>query len=88
VNIVKFFFVYSLGKELVTAGVHLLIRFSPCFGYWLNVILLLVSGLTTFVAGFGANFEFDLRRIIALSTLNQLRLIFITIIKRLSMIRQ
>jgi len=56
---------------LVTAGVYLLIRFSPTFRYWLNIILLLVSGLTMFMAGLVANFEFDLRRIIALSTLRQ-----------------
>jgi len=45
----------------------------------LNVILLLVSGLTIFIAGLGANFEFDLRRIIALSTLRQLGLTIMTI---------
>ena len=56
-------------STLVTAGVYLLIRFSP-FSYWLNVILLLVSGLTLFIAGLGANFEFGLKRI-ALSTLRQ-----------------
>jgi len=61
---------------LVTAGVYLLICFSPCFSYWLNVVLLLVSGLTIFIA---ANFEFGLKRIIALSTLKQLRLMIITI---------
>ena len=38
---------------LVTAGVYLLIRFSPSFSYWLNVILLLVSGSTIFVADLG-----------------------------------
>ena len=32
-------------STLVTAGVYLLINFSPSFSYWLNVILLLVSGL-------------------------------------------
>jgi len=63
-------------STLVTAGVYLLICFSPCFSYWLNVILLLVSGLTIFIA---ANFEFGLKRIIALSTLKQLRLMIITI---------
>ena len=69
--------VYS--STLVTAGAYLLIRFIPCFSYWLYVILLLVSGLTIFMAGLGANFEFDLKRIIALSTLRQLGLIIITI---------
>jgi NADH:ubiquinone oxidoreductase subunit 5 (subunit L)/multisubunit Na+/H+ antiporter MnhA subunit len=64
---------------LVTAGVYLLIRFSSSFGYWLNIILWLVSGLTIFMAGLGANFEFDLRRIIVLSALSQLGLMIITI---------
>ena len=31
------------------------------------------------MAGFGANFEFDLRRIVAVSTLRQLRLMIMTI---------
>jgi len=55
--------------------INLLIRFSPCFDYWLNRILLLISGLTIFIAGLGANFEYDLKKIIALSTLSQLGLI-------------
>jgi NADH-ubiquinone oxidoreductase chain 5 len=46
-------------STLVTAVVYLLIRFSPAFSYWLNIILLLVSGLTMFIAGLGANFKFD-----------------------------
>nr|QXT44330.1 NADH dehydrogenase subunit 5 [Hoplognathotermes subterraneus] len=66
-------------STLVTAGVYLLIRFSPSFGYWLNVGLLLVSGLTMFMAGLGANFEYDLSKIIALSTLSQLGLMIMTI---------
>nr|YP_009350436.1 NADH dehydrogenase subunit 5 [Constrictotermes cyphergaster]AQP27021.1 NADH dehydrogenase subunit 5 [Constrictotermes cyphergaster] len=66
-------------STLVTAGVYLLIRFSPSFNYWLNVFLLLVSGLTMFMAGLGANFEFDLSKIIALSTLSQLGLMIMTI---------
>jgi NADH-ubiquinone oxidoreductase chain 5 len=41
---------------LVTASVYLLIRFSPSFSYWLNIILLLVSGLTIFIAGLGSKF--------------------------------
>jgi len=64
---------------LVTEGVYLLICFRPSFSYWLNVILLLVSGLTIFIAGLGAHFEFGLKRIIALSTLIQLCPMIITI---------
>jgi NADH-ubiquinone oxidoreductase chain 5 len=37
--------------------------------------LLFISSLTIFIAGLGANYEFDLKKIIALSTLSQLGLI-------------
>jgi NADH-ubiquinone oxidoreductase chain 5 len=66
-------------STLVTARVYLLISFSPSFSYWLNVILLLVSGLTMLIAGVRANSEFDLKRTIALSTLRQLGLMIMTI---------
>nr|YP_009250526.1 NADH dehydrogenase subunit 5 [Coptotermes sepangensis]AMX22777.1 NADH dehydrogenase subunit 5 [Coptotermes sepangensis] len=66
-------------STLVTAGVYLLIRFSPSFGCLLNIALLLISGLTMFMAGLGANFEYDLSSIIALSTLSQLGLMIMTI---------
>nr|YP_010335519.1 NADH dehydrogenase subunit 5 [Hexagenia rigida]UNH92450.1 NADH dehydrogenase subunit 5 [Hexagenia rigida] len=62
-------------STLVTAGVYLLIRFSPAIeGTCMNKWLLLIAGLTMFMAGLGANFEFDLKKIIALSTLSQLGL--------------
>nr|QXT45754.1 NADH dehydrogenase subunit 5 [Heptageniidae sp. YW03BF02] len=62
-------------STLVTAGVYLLIRFSPLIsGSGVSSFLLLISGLTMFMAGLGANFEFDLKKIIALSTLSQLGL--------------
>jgi NADH-ubiquinone oxidoreductase chain 5 len=63
-------------STLVTAGVYLLIRFNLLFiETFLRKFLLLISGLTMFIAGLGANFEFDLKKIIALSTLSQLGLI-------------
>nr|APT41473.1 NADH dehydrogenase subunit 5 [Viannamyia furcata] len=62
-------------STLVTAGVYLLIRFSPLLlSVSLSKILLLISCLTMFMAGLGANYEFDLKKIIALSTLSQLGL--------------
>nr|YP_009349799.1 NADH dehydrogenase subunit 5 [Zichya baranovi]AQM39870.1 NADH dehydrogenase subunit 5 [Zichya baranovi] len=62
-------------STLVTAGVYLLIRFSPSMvDTWLSKALLLIGGLTMFMAGLGANFEYDLKKIIALSTLSQLGL--------------
>nr|ASY98095.1 NADH dehydrogenase subunit 5 [Blepharopsis mendica] len=61
-------------STLVTAGVYLLIRFSKAFPYWLMNFLLVISVLTMFMSGLGANFEYDLKSIIALSTLSQLGL--------------
>lgn len=63
-------------STLVTAGVYLLIRFNFLLdNLFINKILLLLSGLTIFISGLGANYEFDLKKIIALSTLSQLGLI-------------
>nr|YP_009326952.1 NADH dehydrogenase subunit 5 [Somanniathelphusa boyangensis]ANK36788.1 NADH dehydrogenase subunit 5 [Somanniathelphusa boyangensis] len=60
-------------STLVTAGVYLMIRFSPMFmTSWVQSLLLIISCLTMFMAGLGANFEYDLKKIIALSTLSQL----------------
>nr|YP_010230784.1 NADH dehydrogenase subunit 5 [Oplophorus spinosus]QSV10494.1 NADH dehydrogenase subunit 5 [Oplophorus spinosus] len=60
-------------STLVTAGVYLLIRFSPMLeGTFEQTSLLLLASLTMFMAGLGANFETDLKKIIALSTLSQL----------------
>nr|ADB20201.1 NADH dehydrogenase subunit 5 [Elimaea cheni] len=62
-------------STLVTAGVYLLIRFNHLIlGNGVDKVLLLIGGLTMFMAGMGANFEFDLKKIIALSTLSQLGL--------------
>nr|QLA74175.1 NADH dehydrogenase subunit 5 [Laelia suffusa]UEV86540.1 NADH dehydrogenase subunit 5 [Laelia suffusa] len=62
-------------STLVTAGVYLLIRFNLLLiDTLIFKILLLLSGLTMFMAGISANYEFDLKKIIALSTLSQLGL--------------
>nr|YP_011009217.1 NADH dehydrogenase subunit 5 [Phlebotomus sichuanensis]WPV76908.1 NADH dehydrogenase subunit 5 [Phlebotomus sichuanensis] len=62
-------------STLVTAGVYLLIRFSNLLlSLPIMKCLLLISGLTMFMSGLGANYEFDLKKIIALSTLSQLGL--------------
>jgi len=64
-------------STLVTAGVYLLIRFNEVLG--IRVLVLFVSVLTIFMSGMGANFEMDLKKIIALSTLSQLGVIIITL---------
>lgn len=62
-------------STLVTAGVYLLIRFRFSLSNYLLIFLLVISCITMFMAGLGANYEFDLKKIIALSTLRQLGLI-------------
>nr|APX40740.1 NADH dehydrogenase subunit 5 [Smaragdina reyi] len=61
-------------STLVTAGVYLLIRFNFCFSETIFLLLLFLSSMTMFMSGLGANFEYDLKKIIALSTLSQLGL--------------
>nr|QWX95108.1 NADH-ubiquinone oxidoreductase chain 5 [Lucullia flavovittata] len=61
-------------STLVTAGVYLLIRFSDLLYHFNMSFFLLLSVLTMFMSGLGANFEYDLKKIIALSTLSQLGL--------------
>lgn len=68
-------------STLVTAGVYLIIRFRNYLIINNNIInfLLLISILTIFISGLIANFEYDLKKIIALSTLSQLGFIIITL---------
>nr|YP_010199528.1 NADH dehydrogenase subunit 5 [Gracilaria baiana]UAD89386.1 NADH dehydrogenase subunit 5 [Gracilaria baiana] len=59
---------------MVTAGVFLLIRFSPLIEFSPTVlnILVLFGSLTSFFAGMSGMFQNDLKRVIAYSTCSQL----------------
>nr|YP_009511883.1 NADH dehydrogenase subunit 5 [Hydropuntia rangiferina]AXI97760.1 NADH dehydrogenase subunit 5 [Hydropuntia rangiferina] len=59
---------------MVTAGVFLLIRFSPLieFSYIVLNILVIFGSLTAFFAGMSGVFQNDLKRVIAYSTCSQL----------------
>nr|YP_009467132.1 NADH dehydrogenase subunit 5 [Agramma hupehanum]ARB50125.1 NADH dehydrogenase subunit 5 [Agramma hupehanum] len=62
-------------STLVTAGVYLLIRFGPLVLTCEYIdFFFIISVLTMIMAGLGANFEFDLKKIVAFSTLSQLGL--------------
>nr|YP_010586219.1 NADH dehydrogenase subunit 5 [Gumaga orientalis]UZZ43981.1 NADH dehydrogenase subunit 5 [Gumaga orientalis] len=61
-------------STLVTAGVYLMIRFSMFMSFSMLKMLLILSCLTMFMSGLSANYEYDLKKIIALSTLSQLGL--------------
>nr|AJO61906.1 NADH dehydrogenase subunit 5 [Whitmania laevis] len=68
-------------STLVTAGVFLLIRFYDflyCFDYF-NVFLLSTSIITMVMSGLAASVEWDMKKIIALSTLSQLGLMMMTL---------
>nr|YP_010582968.1 NADH dehydrogenase subunit 5 [Vatana ogromna]UGN61414.1 NADH dehydrogenase subunit 5 [Vatana ogromna] len=60
-------------STLVTAGVYLLIRFFNQLNFN-NMYFLFLSLMTMFMSSFCANYEFDLKSVIALSTLSQLGL--------------
>nr|YP_009937366.1 NADH dehydrogenase subunit 5 [Trigonopterus tanimbarensis]QNT26837.1 NADH dehydrogenase subunit 5 [Trigonopterus tanimbarensis] len=64
-------------STLVTAGVYLLFRFSYLLEPQVSQFFMFLSLLTMFMAGVGANFEFDLKKIIALSTLSQLGMMMV-----------
>nr|AOY39689.1 NADH dehydrogenase subunit 5 [Scolytinae sp. BMNH 1040146] len=64
-------------STLVTAGVYLLIRMSLYFSEQMMNFILFISLFTMFMAGVCANLEFDLKKIIALSTLSQLGMMLV-----------
>ncbi len=66
-------------STLVTAGVYVLIRFNYFLGNDLKFFLLFISLITIIISGFSGLLEFDLKKIIALSTLSQLGFIISTI---------
>nr|ASM82625.1 NADH dehydrogenase subunit 5 [Aposthonia borneensis] len=66
-------------STLVTAGVYLLIRYSDLTSYDELMGLGLLGGLTMMLSGLVANYEYDLSKIIALSTLSQLGFMFLLV---------
>nr|UIE11137.1 NADH dehydrogenase subunit 5 [Kaburagia rhusicola ovogallis] len=64
-------------STLVTVGVYLMIRFNEIFlEFFFFNYLLVLSCLTMFMSGLNAIFEFDLKKIIAFSTLSQMSFMF------------
>lgn len=67
-------------STLVTAGVYILIRYNKVLvGRGCRWIVLFISIFTRFISGLIAYFEYDLKKIIALSTLRQLGVIFLSL---------
>nr|AKM70047.1 NADH dehydrogenase subunit 5 [Eucallipterus tiliae] len=64
-------------STLVSAGIYLMIRFNEVFlKFGFFNYLLVLSCLTMFMSGLNAIFEFDLKKIIAFSTLSQMSFMF------------
>nr|WMC20966.1 NADH dehydrogenase subunit 5 [Mastigoteuthis agassizii] len=61
-------------STLVTAGVFLFVRFFNYLSdyYWFSVFMIYISILTTIMSGVCALYEYDMKKVIALSTLSQL----------------
>nr|QXJ42007.1 NADH dehydrogenase subunit 5 [Euprymna sp. Type 4 GS-2021] len=61
-------------STLVTAGVYLFIRFFNYLivYYWFSMFMFYISIMTTIMSGICALYEYDMKKIIALSTLSQL----------------
>nr|YP_010528109.1 NADH dehydrogenase subunit 5 [Mycterothrips gongshanensis]UXW64211.1 NADH dehydrogenase subunit 5 [Mycterothrips gongshanensis] len=66
-------------STLVTAGIYIMIRFSYFLTDKMKFFLMVISLLTMIMSGFSGMMEFDLKKIIALSTLSQLGFMMSTI---------
>lgn len=68
-------------STLVTAGIFLTIRFFSFLSrhQFFQPLLLFIAVITLLIAGIGANYENDLKKIVALSTLRQLGVIIISL---------
>jgi len=66
-------------STLVTAGLYLLIRFRQNLRIEVCQVLIIIGGVTILISSLSAIFEFDIKKIIALSTLSQLGIIITAI---------
>ncbi len=66
---------------MVTAGVYLIARCHVIFSYSPSAsnVVLIIGGITAFIAAFIAMTQFDIKRIIAYSTLSQLGYMFMAV---------
>nr|YP_009027749.1 NADH dehydrogenase subunit 5 [Bemisia afer]AHC02242.1 NADH dehydrogenase subunit 5 [Bemisia afer] len=73
-------------STLVTAGIYLMIRFEPKLKYTnLNQVIIVVSLATLAMASVNSLTEWDIKKLVALSTLSQLSIMFISIANNMYM---
>ena len=73
-------------STLVTAGIYLLFRLKKMFSWEIKLTLGIIGLYTLLVARFSACFEWDLKKIIAFSTLSQLGLMCVSLSLGLSLL--
>lgn len=66
-------------STLVTAGVYVLIRFSDLTSYACEFCLIIFAMVTMIIAGIRAVVITDMKKVVALSTLSQIRLIMLSV---------
>nr|AHA52470.1 NADH dehydrogenase subunit 5 [Therophilus festivus] len=66
-------------STLVTAGIYLMIRFFYLLNNNFLWLIMIISIISMFMSGMSAMFEFDIKKIIAYSTLSQLSMMFMTL---------
>jgi len=66
-------------STLVTAGIYLIIRFFPLIRRNIIYTMMFISLITMLMSSLVANYEVDLKKVIALSTLRQLGLIIFSL---------
>lgn len=64
---------------MVAAGVYLLIRMFPVFTETALIVIAVVGALTALVGSLAALFQFDIKKVLAYSTVSQLGLMILTI---------
>nr|YP_009537161.1 NADH dehydrogenase subunit 5 [Callistoctopus luteus]ATU06700.1 NADH dehydrogenase subunit 5 [Callistoctopus luteus] len=75
-------------STLVTAGVFLLIRFYYCLieVEYFCMFMVFISIMTTFMSGVCAVYEYDMKKVIALSTLSQLGVMMMSLSMKMPML--
>nr|YP_009744382.1 NADH dehydrogenase subunit 5 [Oxyopes hupingensis]QIE13335.1 NADH dehydrogenase subunit 5 [Oxyopes hupingensis] len=66
-------------STLVTAGIYLMIRMSSIIHPMMLISLMMISSITALYAGMSANWEQDMKKIIALSTLSQMAMMMFAV---------
>nr|AAS75440.1 NADH dehydrogenase subunit 5 [Neomaskellia andropogonis] len=66
-------------STLVTAGVYMILLMEKCMSFTIKMLILTMSLITLIMSSLNSMTEYDMKKIIALSTLSQMSIMFISI---------